>query len=87
MLRLLLALAMLACSASSLAQDAPGKGRSNRGANADDAVQRAIAQVTRQYSGRVLSATPLPGSNGQTRVRVKFLSSDGVIKVIIVDPN
>lgn len=63
-----------------------GRGDKGRAMSADEAVQRALSKVNREHQGRVLSARPVSGSGGQVRVRVKFLSADGVIRTLVVDP-
>ncbi len=86
MVRVLTALALLALAATASALDSRKSGDASRIANPDEAVQRALSQISKQYNGRVLSAQPIE-SNGGIRVRIKFLSNDGVIKVLDVDPN
>ncbi len=56
-------------------------------AQPEEAVQRAINRINKRYQGRVLSARPVKVKQGPPRVRVKFLSKDGVIKILFVDPN
>jgi hypothetical protein len=86
MSRLLLALLFLAVTMPAAALDSRKTGDARRIASPDEAVQRAVSHINKRYNGRVLSAQPVEGSGG-VRVRVKFLSKDGVIKVLVVDPN
>ena len=83
MKRLLIALVLATLPLAGAAADS-GKDRAGgRKRSADVAVERAISEVNKRYQGRVLSAQPIDGG---TRVRVKFLSKDGVIKTLVVDP-
>lgn len=58
----------------------------SRVTSSDEAVQRAVRLVNEQYQGRVLSAKVVEGGQGGWRVRVKFLSNDGVVRVLVVNP-
>jgi hypothetical protein len=86
MSRFLLALALLAVIMPAAALDSNRTGDARRIASPDEAVRRAVSHINKRYDGRVLSAQPVEGAGG-FRVRVKFLSKDGVIKVLVVDPN
>lgn len=83
MRRLFIALVVATLPLTGAAADS-GKGRDgNRKRSADSAVERAVSEVNKRYQGRVLSAQPIDGG---ARVRVKFISKDGVIKILVVDP-
>ncbi|KAA3622394.1 MAG: hypothetical protein DWQ08_12905 [Proteobacteria bacterium] len=86
MVRVLLVLSLVAVSTVASALDSRKKGDATRIASPDEAVQRAVSQVNKLYQGRVLSARPMRGDKGDLRVRVKFLSKDGVIRIMVVDP-
>ncbi len=85
MTRALVALLLLAVSVSG----ALGDSRKHRGkgdAGVDAAVQRAVSDVNKRYQGRVLSAQPVKSGGKGIKVRIKFLSKDGVIKTLLVEP-
>lgn len=86
MSRILLALVLVAVSAAAAGLDARSQGDPRRIADPDEAVQRALTQIGKRYQGRVLSARPVESAQGGLRVRVKLLSKDGVIRIIVVDP-
>ncbi len=72
---------------SATALDTRKNGNSNRIAGPDDrAVQQAITHINKRYQGRVLSAAPVKGAQGKQRIRVKFLSQDGVVRILFFDP-
>lgn len=83
--RLLVVLALVAATMAAAPADSSRDRERHRGAGVDEAVQRAVSQINKRHQGRVLSAQPIDG-NGSVKVRVKFLSKDGVIKTFVVEP-
>jgi hypothetical protein len=83
MSRIILACLLILASAGADALDSRKSGDARRVAGPDEAVQRAVSRINERYQGRVLSAKPVDGG---PRVRVKFLTKDGVIRIIMVDP-
>jgi hypothetical protein len=68
--------------------DKPGSGKGNSGKSSGKggvSADEAAAQVQRKHGGRVLSAQPMNSDSGA--VRVKVLTNDGHVKVIVVQPN
>lgn len=57
----------------------------NNVANRSEVVKRVVNSINEQGNGQVLSARAVKSQQG-LRVKVKFLSEDGVISIILVDP-
>lgn len=83
MLRVLLLAVSVVISGVTMADGSRNNADAGRGLSQAEAVQRALSKVNKRYQGRVLSARPIEGG---ARVRVKFLSKDGVVKILVVDP-
>ncbi|GJL82137.1 MAG: hypothetical protein DHS20C01_17710 [marine bacterium B5-7] len=77
---------MLSVASSSVALDSRASSDKGTIADPDQAVHQAISYVNSRYKGRVLSAKPVTSKQGVTRIRVKFLSKDGVVKILFFDP-
>ena len=85
MIRILLVLSLL-CSAAAFGLDTRKSGKVNQVGGNGDVVQRAVNFINKKHKGQVLSAKPVQSSQG-LKVRVKFLSEDGVIKILFVTPD
>ena len=57
----------------------------NKVVKRSEVIKRVVKGINKKYKGQVLSAKPVRSKNGP-RVKVKFLTEDGVIRILLIDP-
>ena len=82
---LALALALLGGGVFADPQDGKGRGKGKGDDRRRLSADEAASMVQKQVGGRVLSAQPL--NSGSGGVRVKVLTKDGHVRIIVVQPN